>query len=200
MSVPLDVFAVRSISSHPLAKPFPNICYSSHTKAQGIELLQIPATRRSIHPSKAVHGRRFQVPILDGNAVLLLYFLDYLQGWIVTIVHDASVDDAFHRLADDAQWHHEPFLRCLEHYFHEVLKESGRYTRLGYWHDRKGENEIDIIVEDEVDNKMEFIEVKRQSKNFDEEVLIGKSESFMKAVGSFNGYEIINRGLSIEDM
>lgn len=90
--------------------------------------------------------------------------------------------------------------KSLEHYFHEVLKESGRYTRLGYWHGRKGENEIDIIAEDEVDNKMEFIEVKRQSKNFDEEVLTGKSESSMKAVGSFNGYEIIYRGLSIEDM
>lgn len=90
--------------------------------------------------------------------------------------------------------------KSLEHYFNEVLKESGCYTRLGYWHDRKGENEIDIIAEDEVDNKIEFIEVKRQSKNFDKEVLIGKSESFMKAVGLFKDYEIIYQGLSIEDM
>ena len=90
--------------------------------------------------------------------------------------------------------------KSLEHYFSEVLKESGNYTRLGYWHDRKGENEIDIIAEDEVDNKMEFIEVKRQYKNFDEEVLRGKAESFMKAVDSFKGYEIIYRGLSIDNM
>ena len=90
--------------------------------------------------------------------------------------------------------------KSLESYFHEVLKETGCYTRLGYWHDRRGENEIDIVAEDEVDNKIEFIEVKRQSKNFDEEVLKTKSESFMKAVGAFNGYEINYRGLSIEDM
>lgn len=90
--------------------------------------------------------------------------------------------------------------KSLEHYFNEVLKETGTYTRLGYWHDRKGENEIDIIAEDEVDNKIEFIEVKRQAKNFDEEILRGKVESFMNAVGSFNDYEIIYRGLSIEDM
>lgn len=90
--------------------------------------------------------------------------------------------------------------KSLEHYFNEVLKETGNYTRLGYWHDRKGENEIDIIAEDEVDNKIEFIEVKRQAKNFDEEILRGKVESFMNTVGSFNGYEIIYRGLSIEDM
>ena len=90
--------------------------------------------------------------------------------------------------------------KSLESYFNEVLKESGAYTRLGYWHDRKGENEIDIIAEDELDNKIEFIEVKRQSKNFDENVLKAKSELFFKAVGTFKGYEVIYRGLSIDDM
>ena len=59
------------------------------------------------------------------------------------------------------------------------MKESGRYTCLGYWHDRKGENEIDIIAEDEIDEKIEFIEVKRQVKNFDEKVLKAKSPDFV---------------------
>ena len=90
--------------------------------------------------------------------------------------------------------------KSLESYFNEVLKESGAYTRLGYWHDRKGENEIDIIAEDELDNKIEFIEVKRQAKNFDENVLKAKSELFFKAVGTFKGYAVIYRGLSIDDM
>ena len=81
-----------------------------------------------------------------------------------------------------------------------MLKESGAYTRLGYWHDRKGENEIDIIAEDELDNKIEFIEVKRQEKNYDEAVLRAKSELFLKSAGSFKGYDIIYKGLSIEDM
>lgn len=90
--------------------------------------------------------------------------------------------------------------KSLESYFNELLKESETYTRLGYWHDRKGENEIDIIAEDELDNKIEFIEVKRQAKNFDESVLRAKSELFFKAVGFFKGYKIIYRGLSIDDM
>lgn len=90
--------------------------------------------------------------------------------------------------------------KSLESYFIEVMKESGQYTRLGYWHDRKGENEIDIITEDELDNKIEFIEVKRQARNFDEVVLRAKAELFMKAVGSFKGYTIAYSGLSIEDM
>ena len=90
--------------------------------------------------------------------------------------------------------------KSLESYFNEVLKETGIYTRLGYWHDRKGENEIDIIAEDEIDNKIEFIEVKRQAKNFDENILKSKSELFMKAVGSLKGYNVVYKGLSIEDM
>ncbi len=90
--------------------------------------------------------------------------------------------------------------KSLENYFNEILKESGNYTRIGYWHDRKGENEIDIVAEDEVDNRIEFIEIKRQAKNFDKEVLRDKSKAFMKAVGTFNDYEIIYRGLSIDDM
>jgi Holliday junction resolvase-like predicted endonuclease len=90
--------------------------------------------------------------------------------------------------------------KSLESYFVELLKESGVYTRLGYWHDRKGGNEIDIVAEDEVDNKIEFIEVKRQAKHYDEQILRTKSEAFMKAVGSFDDYDIMYRGLSIEDM
>ena len=90
--------------------------------------------------------------------------------------------------------------KSLECYFNEDLKESGRYTRLGYWHDRKGENEIDIIAEDEIDNTIVFIEVKRQAKNFDEKVLKAKSELFFKAVGSFKDFTTTYRGLSMEDM
>ena len=90
--------------------------------------------------------------------------------------------------------------KSLESYFLEVMKESGEYTRLGYWHDRKGENEIDIVAEDELENKIEFIEVKRQEKNFDEAVLRAKSDLFFNAVGAFKGYDVIYRGLSIDDM
>ena len=90
--------------------------------------------------------------------------------------------------------------KSLENYFDEVLKESGNYTRLGYWHDRKGENEIDIVAEAELDNRIEFIEVKRQAKNFDEQILKDKSELFFKSVGAFKGYDIVYRGLSIENM
>lgn len=47
---------------------------------------------------------------------------------------------------------------------------------------------------------IEFIEVDRQAKNFDEKILKAKSELFFKAVGTFKGHEVVYRGLSIDDM
>lgn len=41
---------------------------------------------------------------------------------------------------------------------------------------------------------------KQQAKNFDEDVLRAKADSFMKAVGPFKDYDIIYQGLSIENM
>lgn len=90
--------------------------------------------------------------------------------------------------------------KSLEQYFIDVLKESGNYTRIGYWHDRKGEHEIDIIAEDELDSKIEFIEIKRQAKNFNLEVLKEKSEICLKAIGLPKDYKLIFRGLSLDDI
>ena len=62
-------------------------------------------------------------------------------------------------------------------------------------HDRFGANQKTMRM-----CQIEFIEVKRQAKNFNENVLKAKSELFIKAVGTFKGYEVIYRGLSIDDM
>ena len=47
---------------------------------------------------------------------------------------------------------------------------------------------------------IEFIEVKRQAKYYDESVLKSKSELFFNTAPSFKGYDIIYRGLSLEDI
>ena len=88
----------------------------------------------------------------------------------------------------------------LESYFIESLKEQGTFTRLGYWHDRKGENEIDIIAEDELEKKVQFIEVKRNERNIDISILRSKADAMMKATKAFTGYDITYRGLSPADM
>jgi AAA+ ATPase superfamily predicted ATPase len=54
--------------------------------------------------------------------------------------------------------------KMLERYFKRVLVESKAYTRIGSWWDRKGENEIDIVAENELNDEAVFIEVKRKEE------------------------------------
>lgn len=88
----------------------------------------------------------------------------------------------------------------LEDYFKLQLIESGRYTRIGNWHDRRGENQIDIIAANELDKNVEFIEVKRQQRNIDLSILRAKADVFLKTTKKFSGFNISYRGLSLKDI
>ena len=88
----------------------------------------------------------------------------------------------------------------LERYFRRVLIERQAYTRIGGWWDRKGENEIDIVTENELNNEATFFEVKRKAANIDIEVLKQKAAAFLRATGEFKGYNISYKALSMEDM
>lgn len=88
----------------------------------------------------------------------------------------------------------------LERYFRRVLIERQAYTRIGGWWDRKGENEIDIVAENELNNEATFFEVKRKAANIDIEVLKQKAAAFLRATGEFKGYNISYKALSMEDM
>ena len=88
----------------------------------------------------------------------------------------------------------------LERYFRRVLIERRAYTRIGGWWDRKGENEIDIVAENELNDEAAFFEVKRKAGNIDMEVLEHKVAAFLRATGEFKGYKISCKGLSLDDM
>lgn len=88
----------------------------------------------------------------------------------------------------------------LERYFKRVLIETHRYTRIGGWWDRKGENEIDLIAENELKDEAVFFEVKRKAANINLEILAQKKAAFLRATGEFRNYSIACRGLSMEDM
>lgn len=88
----------------------------------------------------------------------------------------------------------------LERYFRRVLIERQDYTRIGGWWDRKGENEIDIVAENELNNEATFFEVKRKAANIDIEVLKQKAAAFLRATGEFKGYDISCKALSMDDM
>ena len=84
--------------------------------------------------------------------------------------------------------------------FHRVALESEKYTRLGRWWDRKGENEIDMIAEDELSDSVTLFEIKRQKDEISLGLLKQKSEVFLGATHQFRDYEIACRSLSMEDM
>lgn len=109
--------------------------------------------------------------------------------------------NAHQKLRDIISRDYETFSgKVLEKYFREQMSESGQYTRIGYWHDRKGENEIDIIAADELSQTATFFEVKRKEKNIDLSTLHAKATRFMEATGQYKDYNLLYSGLSMADM
>lgn len=90
--------------------------------------------------------------------------------------------------------------RLLESYFKAVMRETGQYTQIGSWWDKKGENEIDIIAIDDLAHTITFCEVKRQASAIDLHLLQAKAERFLTATGRFAKYRKAYKGLSMEDM
>ena len=66
----------------------------------------------------------------------------------------------------------------LERYFQWKFAEDTDYTRIGAWWDRKGENEIDLVCEDEFNNVLDFREVKTDASRYDQDFLVAKTEAF----------------------
>lgn len=89
---------------------------------------------------------------------------------------------------------------ALERYFYDVLMERQQSTRIGRWWDRKGENEIDLVSENELENIAVFYEVKRSKRNIDLNLLKKKSYCFLKTTGEFQDYTLYYEGLSLDDM
>lgn len=90
--------------------------------------------------------------------------------------------------------------RVLERYFRAVMIESEEFTRIASWWDRKGENEIDIIAADELEQKVTFYEVKRQAKDINIGILKDKAVQFFNTTGSFQKFSVDYKGLSLDDI
>ena len=88
----------------------------------------------------------------------------------------------------------------LERYFERKLRESGQYTRIGRYWDRKGENEIDLIAVNEIEGFAEIYEIKKQSKRYDEDALASKVEHLLQNCKELKGMRITMGVLSLEDM
>ena len=89
---------------------------------------------------------------------------------------------------------------ALERYFAAKFVEEKRCTRLGGWWDRKGENEIDIVYEDEVSETMGFYEVKVDPSRFDAHLLEGKIAAFFEKNPERRDFKRKSGVLSLDDM
>lgn len=90
--------------------------------------------------------------------------------------------------------------KMLERYFYDKSAESGNYTILGRWWDRKGENEIDLIAANEFEKTAEIYEIKRQRKNINIATLDEKARTMLPQIPQFKGFAVEIRGLDMENM
>ena len=89
---------------------------------------------------------------------------------------------------------------ALERYFLWKFRETTDYTRMGAWWDRKGENEIDLVCEDEFANKLDFFAIKRDSSRFEKKSLEVKAVAFFEKNPDKRSRVVSFSGLSLNDL
>ena len=89
---------------------------------------------------------------------------------------------------------------ALERYFYWKFVEEKRYTRMDAWWDRKGENEIDLVCDDEINGNLDFFEVKRNPAKINLQSVERKSVAFFAKNPLLAKRNARFAGLSIEDM
>ena len=89
---------------------------------------------------------------------------------------------------------------ALERYFAAKIVEDKGCTRIGSWWDRKGENEIDIVSEDEIAETLAFYDVKIDASRFDATRLAEKVEAFFAKNPDKRNLHYKTGLLSIDDM
>ena len=88
----------------------------------------------------------------------------------------------------------------LERYFQWKMQEDASFTRMGGWWDRKGENEIDLVCEDEEERKLSFFEVKTDARWIYLDVLRMKAEAFFAKNPEKRDHDCSFGGLSLADL
>jgi AAA+ ATPase superfamily predicted ATPase len=87
--------------------------------------------------------------------------------------------------------------KTLERLFHERMWQSGQYTRIGNWWDKKGEQEIDMVALNEFDKTCVIAEIKRNPKKLSLSNLETKAATLSSEIKE---YSIKYQLLSLEDI
>ena len=87
--------------------------------------------------------------------------------------------------------------RTLERLFHDRMWQSGQYTRIGNWWDKKGEQEIDMVALNEFDKTCVIAEIKRNPKKLSLSNLETKAATLSSEIKE---YSIKYQLLSLDDI
>jgi AAA+ ATPase superfamily predicted ATPase len=90
--------------------------------------------------------------------------------------------------------------KMLERYFREKFKEQGGFTQIGGYWDKTGENEIDLIAINELDQTAQIAEIKRNEQHICYHALKEKAAAMMSKTEQLKPYAIEYKGLSLTDM
>lgn len=132
--------------------------------------------------------------VLEDNFLMFWFRFIYKYGYMVEVGNYAGLRTIVDR-------DYKTFSgKILEKYFCTKLIQSGRITSIGGYWDRKGKNEIDLVVVNELEKQAQIIEVKRKAENIDLDTLRNKGVNFLRATGELMDYKISYLGLSMEDM
>lgn len=88
----------------------------------------------------------------------------------------------------------------LERYYRQKARESGQYTTIGNYWDRKGKHELDIILVNEIDETVKIGEIKRQAKKISPKLLQAKSDYFLSLHPQLQPYRCELMMLDMQDM
>lgn len=125
---------------------------------------------------------------------------NFLNFWFMFIYKNASAVELrnFGYLKKFTKKYFDIFLgRVLEKYFIEKLSQSGEYSYIGSYWDKKGENEIDIIALNEMEKKALIAEVKLNKNKIDLNILRKKAEKIRDYLKEF---KVEYFGFSLEDV
>lgn len=147
--------------------------------------------KQPLFAKESARGARYQ---LNDNFFSFWFRFIFKYSFLLEIKgHD--------RLRDIIRRDYEAFSGfTLERYFREQLSESGEWTRLGSWWDRKGENEIDLIAENELTDTTAVYEIKRDARRISLDILKEKFTVFTQATGKWKSRTPKFIGLSLSDM
>ena len=89
---------------------------------------------------------------------------------------------------------------ALERYFYWKFVEDTSYTKMGGWWNRKGEDEFDLVCEDELSGRLDFYEVKRDAARYSPDGLKANIASFFAKHPQKRELNTAVKGLSLADM